>query len=702
LLPLFPSMQRDEPLYSAIARYGDIMAFESNFGLSRDVFGVSVTPVVDLPGRVAVFVSRLLPSSGITARQVLMQHTALPYHAAFLPPSRVRKIVDAMINTSARVVTRAVGRSFGIAEPLFFRYCRSCVEQDREDVGVPYWRRLHQLAGVIVCPDHGEALLETSLSRWGQGARRRFVSLAAQLRPKGHSELRVDDMSLALEVAAQCRWLLQHGLDEYNEGAEPKSSVSRRLHSLLAQRGFVTRRGRTQVGALGRFLNENISTARVLELSRSERRDARTVPNDAAREIRFASRPQLGSTYDFLRFAKRIRQTHHPVVYVAVINALGQTMQEFFSSGPRGELVSTDEIEVIAPAASVHRCFSPICRHSAERDASRAAHVPPASSFRIVAACAVCGFMATQTRSRGGLVKLRVSVTGPLWDSRLRQMVDERRSSVEISRTLGVSRNVLKWHLVRLNIWPPSWSKLEEERVRAIYNAATARPAEIAQRFQQDLEHRRKRFLQRRAENPTLGRSALRALDNDEFVYLSRWDAAWLAAHLPDLRTGKHSRPRRVEWAAQDALLLPKVREAVAVLRDPQKRPEQVSLTRIANQLRMASTLRRDLRQLPQTRAFVESVLETSLLFARRRVIWAVSQLVTERAVVSRWHVQVRAALRPNHVRTLRELVDDLCAWATAFSARDTPIPLPPAWATEIAAAPWEPQRRVDELTRLQ
>lgn len=38
------------------------------------------------------------------------------------------------------------------------RYCMSCVEEDLRELGHSYWRRTHQLPGVVICPDHSECL----------------------------------------------------------------------------------------------------------------------------------------------------------------------------------------------------------------------------------------------------------------------------------------------------------------------------------------------------------------------------------------------------------------------------------------------------------------------------------------------------------------------------------------------------------------
>ena len=55
------------------------------------------------------------------------------------------------------------------------RFCGTCLSQMRDKYGEAYWRRDHQLPGVLVCPDHARLLQESHVSL-GELSRHVFVT----------------------------------------------------------------------------------------------------------------------------------------------------------------------------------------------------------------------------------------------------------------------------------------------------------------------------------------------------------------------------------------------------------------------------------------------------------------------------------------------------------------------------------------------
>lgn len=39
-----------------------------------------------------------------------------------------------------------------------------CLIEDTQKYGEPYWHRMHQIPGVLVCPTHGFVLLDSSIA----------------------------------------------------------------------------------------------------------------------------------------------------------------------------------------------------------------------------------------------------------------------------------------------------------------------------------------------------------------------------------------------------------------------------------------------------------------------------------------------------------------------------------------------------------
>ena len=65
--------------------------------------------------------------------------------------------------------------------PVPLRVCAQCAARDCAAGGQPWWRRPHQLPGVLVCPEHAAVLRETGVERARTQGRSAFVPLTVDL-----------------------------------------------------------------------------------------------------------------------------------------------------------------------------------------------------------------------------------------------------------------------------------------------------------------------------------------------------------------------------------------------------------------------------------------------------------------------------------------------------------------------------------------
>ncbi|WP_035998011.1 TniQ family protein [Paraburkholderia caribensis] len=97
---------------------------------------------------------------GMTAREIAERLTLIPFIAAM----RSRFVGGKEVDHANRVVLMRPG----LASPQQLRYCRACFAGDMLEHHAPYWRRSHQLPGVLFCHIHEDILSETpsGLSNW--------------------------------------------------------------------------------------------------------------------------------------------------------------------------------------------------------------------------------------------------------------------------------------------------------------------------------------------------------------------------------------------------------------------------------------------------------------------------------------------------------------------------------------------------------
>lgn len=98
--------------------------------------------------------SEILQTVQIDAKSVIYNHSYLPY-VRFVNAAQAGK--PAHLHTDVNI-RRTMFSSWMTNKVL--RLCSECLSADLKDLGIGYWRRLHQLPGVDVCEKHDAELIE--------------------------------------------------------------------------------------------------------------------------------------------------------------------------------------------------------------------------------------------------------------------------------------------------------------------------------------------------------------------------------------------------------------------------------------------------------------------------------------------------------------------------------------------------------------
>ena len=190
-------------------RQGYPDAASANLDLFGHAFGYAATA---LPSNLDEMARHLPTSLDLTGRDLALRHTLLPFHTAFLRPSAVEgAIIKACANPGRQNLAPTRTPERPLARPLRLRFCPEC-HQHMERLGQElHWKRVHQLAIVTLCPEHGCDLLETTIV---VGVGDRQLHPASQencgrdLPPVIPADAVVDRQAL-LDLARQARELLE-------------------------------------------------------------------------------------------------------------------------------------------------------------------------------------------------------------------------------------------------------------------------------------------------------------------------------------------------------------------------------------------------------------------------------------------------------------------------------------------------------------
>lgn len=232
-----PTPYPDELLYSVIARHMMRVGAVNVRKVVEDIFGRKMRSCVDLPSSLDVVSKRTWLVWGMTGEEIAERLTLFPYWTRYAHRERVVRCLDGLRSDNGMGVHARLGVvATRVKSSPFLRFCAACRERDLSMYGETYWRRSHQLAGVLVCPEHGVPLIDSSaLLR-----PRTFTSFAdatqctASIARAPDNNLTGIDATNAFDVAKRCRDMLLGPIPAWPQ--EENRPIAYRLAAL--ERGF--------------------------------------------------------------------------------------------------------------------------------------------------------------------------------------------------------------------------------------------------------------------------------------------------------------------------------------------------------------------------------------------------------------------------------------------------------------------------------
>lgn len=162
-----PQPYPDELLYGVIARYVGAGGRPVQAALVRTLGNHRfVKAEVGLPHWLSDLSESLAPSPATSPAQLAWRYTLWPYYGHYAPKEAVTLAYEAM-NSSGEWLPAERRLRNQVAPPRRLAICRACAAEDASRFGEPYWHRMHQLPGVVVCARHGDTLLRTEIGNRG-------------------------------------------------------------------------------------------------------------------------------------------------------------------------------------------------------------------------------------------------------------------------------------------------------------------------------------------------------------------------------------------------------------------------------------------------------------------------------------------------------------------------------------------------------
>jgi len=659
----FPTPHPDELLYSLCARYGDRVGYRDKGAVSLELFGVKAsTATIDLPSRLGYLVENLPAGHLLHVDRLIDERTLLPFYSPFLKKSNVVRLREEMKGAGGGVVHKVASITPStIRPPDFLRFCPSCVEADRQKFKKCYWHRLHQVPGVLACPEHKTFLEESEVRARNRSNSYAYVSAEeANLR----ADARLLDLSdphnrCLMFISQSAEWLLKQG------GLVPGYDT---LHSYYLQ--ALNAKG---LAHQGRFVH----AARIAEALRQ------VYPQHFLIAIQCDFDDNKEYSWPF-RVIKELRmgKANHPLRHLLLLGLLGHTVKSFFrvgdADGKETDLFVPEAASTYAPAPlrktrraeSVQNPSSPSASDElgppqASRQIKKLFGTGPWLCLNItcrfyrqpvitncslikhwerrvfdvgVFSCA-CGFTyrrAGQKKSPGDQFRFdTIKEYGDTWKERLRELWSDLSLSIHLmAPLLGVAHNTVKYQAVLLGLEFPRKGpgpKIARAEIKR-YPSKSARKKKkknegypARKRLLRD--RYRRELLEVLKKNPSATRTIIsKQLAPRAYRWLYLNDKEWLDAHQPPpyKRVGSN---RKVDWVTRDRRLVREVRQAAARIASVGGRPVRVTVAGIGRKLDKTALLqsRKLSSKIPLTIQALSELVEPHTDFAVRCVRWAAS-----------------------------------------------------------------------------
>jgi DNA-binding MarR family transcriptional regulator len=248
----------------------------------------------------------------------------------------------------------------------------------------------------------------------------------------------------------------------------------------------------------------------------------------------------------------------------------------------------------------------------------------------------------------------RIKAFGSVWESRLKELAEEKLTLRETARLLGVDPGTVKKYAKKLGL-VTYWEKRSNDDNESVVNYSKGASGNDYNK--RDIS--RDEWISLQKKNPDKGKTELRQMNKVLFTWLYRNDREWLNNNSPAKKRVNNGYIR-VDWDSRDKEILPKVEGIVKDMLNSKEKPERISISKIGSKLGIRALLEKHLDKLPRTKAYLDSVKESGRDFRVRRIKWAIRELEKEGQELKEWRIIRKAGIRKEYQENIEIELENL------------------------------------------
>lgn len=623
MMTFFPVPYEDELLYSILGRYHNRSGNTSIKATLQDIFGeTTVTAVADLPSHINSIIDNMPIGNQYTADVLVDKHTLYPFYSAFLPSEEATKVKQYMIGDRGGSIYNKAGlMASAISLNQYFKFCPQCIKDDMEQYGELYWHRIHQIPGVLICPKHQMPLYDSQISIRGFNKHEYRIASPDVCRVNSEA-LNYSDKVLEqlINLSEDADYLLNHRFPN-----RPLEWFREQYMNRLKELGYANINGNVQQRELLTdfvdYYGDNLL-------------------------IMLQSPVDINSEYNWLsELLRKKSKTTHPIRHLLLANFLDISIEDLFYHKSEYKPFGEGHWPCLNPAAEHYKVLLVQDIQIKYGNDSKS----PLGIFN----CS-CGFsyMRTgpDTSDKDKYKITKILAFGPVWEGRLKELIEQKLSLRETARLLQADPGTVKKYAKRLGL-KTYWQERSQITEMSNNNACII---EI-----DSTQEYRQRWLDLLNRYPEKSKTELRRINGALYTWLYRNDKEWLNRNSPQLRATVNINSR-VDWEQRDDEIFNKVKEAVTAMLAMNRKPQRITISSIGSMIGLRPLLEKHLEKLPKTKSYLEDYTESITDYQIRRIHWAIQELQKEGQELQLWRIFRLAGIREEYQKNLEQTISEL------------------------------------------
>lgn len=590
MISFVPTLYEDEILYSFISRYHQRSGNIKITDTLEDLFSISHLKCnIYLPGYIDNLVNNFPINCKYKSKDIILNNTLYPFFTFFDSNEFSNKIFNLMKNSDNNDIRSKSGTTNTKMNPIYFKFCNECIEEDINMYGETYWHRIHQAPGVFVCHKHNTILQ--------------------------NSNVKINNRNIREYITPNKNNCIFDDKIKYSE------NIKQKLYNLSKNVALIMN-GNTNKKPINWYKNNYINALKIKKFATIN--DTLRVDNliNAFREyytddfLNLISCSIDESTYDnwLVDILKKPRERHHTLKHLLVIDFLGYQVEEIIDN----------EIKYRPFGNPPWPCLNKLCDKYRDEEIKdvRLTYYSKADNLVGSFKCNTCGF--SYSRRGPDIDKkdmynfIKIKDLGDLWRAKLKELVlDEDVTIVEMKKILNVNKTTIYKNAEKLNL--PIYTRRANKNSREEVNVKVDK--------RRSNKNYRKKWLNLIKNNPNKSKTELRNLDKATYFWLYHNDKSWLDEVSLKLKKNISPKSSVVDWEKRDNEILELIRTNMRVKLNLDNKPEKISINLIARIINRPLLYYMRTGNVPKTKKYVMSIIDDSDSYAKKRIEWAVNHI---------------------------------------------------------------------------